>query len=341
VKAPTITPAGGSFTAATQVTIAAPLGTVEYQIGSGAWTAYTGAITVSETSSIKARATYGGKTETTAAAASFTVTYEAKLLSVKVDGLTKTISGTSTIDAMFALFATSAMVNATASDAGAKVSIGTGAATTTSATATVSASVDITVTNGTGASLATKVYKLNLSPSTETSGSFIDSRDSRTYKAVKIGTLWWMAENLKYTAGATIGGCSNGDPANCTKFGRNYTWTEAAAGVCPSGWHFSKYSEWRTLKSFVGGDSLAQIRLVAKSDGGTDDYGFGAVIGGSGIEADAVGGAVGWMGDYWTSQESGDEWAWSNRIYHGQTDPVMEMVQLKIQYYSVRCVQNY
>ena len=138
-------------------------------------------------------------------------------------------------------------------------------------------------------------------------GTLTDDRDGQTYKTVKIGEQWWMAENLnyRYIQQTYNGGekdsssyCYDNDPANCAKYGRLYLWSAAmdsagiipgntangcgyygefcnlgegkVRGVCPEGWHLPDTTERKTLFDAVGGDATAGIML--KSTEGWNDY---------------------------------------------------------------------
>jgi len=111
------------------------------------------------------------------------------------------------------------------------------------------------------------------------SGSTLtDTRDSKTYKTVKIGNQTWMAENLNYEAKDSK--CYENKPENCQKYGRLYD-GETAKKACPSGWHLPSKEEWEALETTAGGDIY---NLKAKSgwmeNNGTDKYGFSALPGG-------------------------------------------------------------
>ena len=122
-------------------------------------------------------------------------------------------------------------------------------------------------------------------------GSVKDERDGQTYKTVKIGSQWWMAENLNYaylqpTAEEDSSSfCYDNLPENCEKYGRLYLWSammdsagvfpentktkgcgrgvecdvsETVRGVCPKGWHVPDELEWWTLRDAVDAFSIVE-----------------------------------------------------------------------------------
>lgn len=130
-------------------------------------------------------------------------------------------------------------------------------------------------------------------PSCETCeySSLTDDRDGQTYRTVKIGSQWWMAENLNFdyqVNGVSYGSyCYADDPENCQKYGRLYTrgakgdsaslYGTGSRGICPKGWHVPDSIEFNTLFKYVG--EYAGTHLKAKtgweSNGeGEDTYGF-------------------------------------------------------------------
>ncbi len=71
-----------------------------------------------------------------------------------------------------------------------------------------------------------------------TYGSYVDSRDSNSYATVRLGTLEWFAENLRF--GST-----------CPLQHNLFTWYEATQGVCPEGWRLPSNADWKNLTDYV------------------------------------------------------------------------------------------
>ncbi len=160
--------------------------------------------------------------------------------------------------------------------------------------------------------------------SEKTYGEILDTRDGQVYKTIVIcdednkNCQTWMAQNLNYAPDpekvSSMGdyawsGCYENESANCSKYGRLYTWEvamdkagcgygnycenkyEGTQGVCPEGWHLPSVDEWDALFTAVGGFRTAGVKLksvegwsksFSASTTGTDVYGFSALPAGEG-----------------------------------------------------------
>jgi uncharacterized protein (TIGR02145 family) len=206
-------------------------------------------------------------------------------------------------------------------------------------------------------------------------GSFVDSRDGKTYKTVKLENQTWMAENLNYNADGTKcygeGGLvfdriKNDNiklspdeiQANCQKYGRLYNWSTAKS-ACPSGWHLPSDVEWQVLVDLAGGDEVAGNMLKAssgwddlkeKSGNGEDAFGFSALPGGTLNENDGNFYTVGLKGEWWSRTERSyhdfaSGWEMSSmgaRRYPGKPGlfSVLGSGKGKTALLSVRCIQD-
>ena len=180
-------------------------------------------------------------------------------------------------------------------------------------------------------------------------GTLTDDRDGQTYKTVKIGEQWWMAENLNYryiqqTAEEDSSSyCCNDDPANCAKYGRLYLWS-AAMVVCPEGWHLPDSTEWNALFDAIGGIETAETMLKStegwKNNGnGSDPYFFSALPAGY---RDSDGNFY-YEGDdayFWSSTEGNSNYAYSMNLYYDNDNSGLDD-DLKHFGFSVRCLMDY
>ena len=168
-----------------------------------------------------------------------------------------------------------------------------------------------------------------------------DSRDGQVYKTVKIGSQWWMAENLNYEADGSY--CYNESEDKCAKYGRLYKKT-AAETVCPNGWHLPQKSEFEVLITAVGGLSVAAKNLKSTSgwgnnENGVDSYGFSGLPAGEAI-FQGVGVEYGSEGvDAYFGVASGSDDA-LHYMYLYSND-VVGLSRIATMYaFSVRCVKD-
>ena len=198
---------------------------------------------------------------------------------------------------------------------------------------------------------------------------FLDSRDGQKYRAVKIGSQQWMAENLNFEVENSF--CYNGLEAYCDKYGRLYQWSTImdsaglfningkgcgykkdctpiypVQGICPVGWHVPTKDEFEELFSTVGGENIAGRLLKADGDwsdngAGSDAYSFTTL-------------PAGYFG--WSSKEEGNEaFFWSSTKgddncvgyicaysvnFSYNMDSVIVYTNFKSNLFSLRCINN-
>lgn len=198
-------------------------------------------------------------------------------------------------------------------------------------------------------------------------GSFVDSRDNKTYKTVKIGTQTWMAENLNYETANSY--CYNDNATNCTKYGRLYLWSAAmdsvgtwssngkgcgyvktcsptypVRGVCPSGWHLPESLEFRMLFAVVGGIDVAGSVLKSNagwngSGNGTDVYSFSALPAGLRDYDGIYRSTEGSYAIFWSSTEYSSNYAYYMRLDYDRDSADLN-IHTKDLGLSVRCLKD-
>ncbi len=189
--------------------------------------------------------------------------------------------------------------------------------------------------------------------------------DGYTYTSIVLGNgQEWMAENLRTTTYA------NGDPIpnvtdgaqwfNLTTgawvhynndnqyenpYGKLYNWYTVAdpRNVCPTGWHAPSQTDWESLMTYLGGDSIAGKKLKEAGNlhwnspnTGENTIGFNAIPGGI-----RNGGNFHWLGSdafFWSATSGiGNAFCfelaynsdWANTEFNNKADG-----------YSVRCLRD-
>jgi len=197
-------------------------------------------------------------------------------------------------------------------------------------------------------------------PVTQPTGeTFVDGRDGKTYRKVRIGTQTWMAENLNYDVpNNTTDVCYSNNNANCATYGRLYNWSTAMGGasssssspsrvqgVCPVGWHLPSDAEWTTLTSYVGSNAGTKLKSSTGWNSysgvpvGTDNYGFSALPGGYGNSSGNFNDA-GYNGYWWSATEYDASYAWSRYMYYNDGSVGRYNYGGKTGLFSVRCLQD-
>jgi uncharacterized protein (TIGR02145 family) len=196
---------------------------------------------------------------------------------------------------------------------------------------------------------------------------FTDPRNGKTYNTVLIGTQCWMVQNLNI--GTMIPGsseqtnhsaiekyCYDDDEANCNIYGGLYQWdnmrqwstTEGAQGICPTGWHIPTDGEWTTLTTFLGGEAIAGGKMkeagyahwAAPNTGATNSSGFTALAGGyrfyDGLFYGLNGGAY-----FWSSSQYDATHAWVRLLaYDLENVNRYSSTNTVTVGFSARCVQD-
>lgn len=188
-----------------------------------------------------------------------------------------------------------------------------------------------------------------------TYGSLYDERDGQTYKTVKIGEQWWMAENLRYVD-STQSVCYANNPDNCQIYGRLYD-RNGALNNCPEGWRLPSEQDWLDLRDFAKKNSTNKyigqlfradtLWNVSELGVGYDAFGFGALPAG-GYDED------GWWGVktnsiFWLSDSykigSLDCFVYTRIRYKLIDNSDIQIgkevcVQNPNSYFSVRCIKD-
>ncbi|NQT26196.1 fibrobacter succinogenes major paralogous domain-containing protein [candidate division KSB1 bacterium] len=197
--------------------------------------------------------------------------------------------------------------------------------------------------------------------------------DGNVYQTVKIGTQWWMAENLKvtkYRTGETIATnindadwaiinigayCVYGrDESNADTYGYLYNWAAVSdsRNLAPTGWHVPTDAELSTLSTYLGGDSVAGGKLKSTgtieastglwddpNTGATNETGFSALPGGYRSYAEGYFYSLGSRARFWSAYEYSSNYALYLTLRYLNSD-IYWNSSYKQYGFSVRCVKD-
>jgi uncharacterized protein (TIGR02145 family) len=187
--------------------------------------------------------------------------------------------------------------------------------------------------------------------------------EGKIYNTVQIGSQCWLKENLN--VGEMILGvdtakdnniiekyCYNNDTANCAVYGGLYQWneamqystTEGAGGICPSGWHIPTSVEFQVLFNTDGGDGNA-LKAIGQGDStelgdgrGTNTSGFSALL--SGFLYTGASNSLSSEAYFWSSTENS-----SKSVYGMYLSDYSNYINVKAYFtkefgFNVRCLKN-
>jgi uncharacterized protein (TIGR02145 family)/uncharacterized repeat protein (TIGR02543 family)/prepilin-type N-terminal cleavage/methylation domain-containing protein len=193
-----------------------------------------------------------------------------------------------------------------------------------------------------------------------------DTRDSKTYDTVSIGTQCWMKQNLN--VGTMVTGittqtdnssiekyCYLDNESNCNTYGGLYQWNEmmgystspGVQGICPTDWHIPTDTEYKTLvegqattgcESSTGWQcSPAGSRLSNLTLNHTNNSDFTALLAGY-RRADGSFSHLSANATLWSSLQSGTS-AWTRDLNSGYAT-VYRGTSGKAYGFSVRCLKD-
>ena len=233
---------------------------------------------------------------------------------------------------------------------------------TLTGTAGINLTLRWTITNDCGNS----TDDIIISFSFKCGNNLIDSRESKSYTTVQIGTQCWMAKNMNVgnridgTFSQTNNGsiekyCYNNDESYCNTYGGIYLWdemmqymaAEQTQGICPSGWHIPTDGEWSTLTTSLGGESIAGGKMKeigtthwnSSNTGATNSSGFSALPGGYRDYPNGAFGKIGDNGIWWSASDYGSGNKWCRRLSYSDAKAWQSPDYVK-RGFSVRCLRN-
>ncbi|MBN1790916.1 MAG: fibrobacter succinogenes major paralogous domain-containing protein [Bacteroidales bacterium] len=221
------------------------------------------------------------------------------------------------------------------------------------------------------------VFVLTGCSPTEVEPIVLKDIDGNTYKTVKIGNQFWMAENLRvthYRDGTPINHVTadsnwialsagaycayNNSEHNAETYGYLYNWyaVDDSRNIAPEGWHVPTEEEWMQLETHLGmpeselddkyrgideGGKMKEADTThwhSPNTGATNESGFSALPGGY-RHGYFTFSALGYCASFWSSSASNNYHAWSRHLIY--YDSYITRIDYDKKYgHSVRCIQD-
>lgn len=196
---------------------------------------------------------------------------------------------------------------------------------------------------------ANAIYSLTLEP------DLITDIDQNKYGIVKIGTQYWMRENLKvehYRDGSPAEThYYNNSIANKNLLGGLYTWNTVTnpSKLAPKGWHVPTHDELKALSVYASGTSTAPyynagmklkaVRMWYITTNNSNITGFEALPGGRRLDNGSFS-EINLYGQWWSTTEYNATYGKRVYIDYGNTGVWVEANILKTFAESVRCLRD-
>jgi uncharacterized protein (TIGR02145 family) len=192
--------------------------------------------------------------------------------------------------------------------------------------------------------------------------------DGNVYHTVKIGSQWWMVENLKtsrfrdgsaiteiqdktkrrnaYKSEKAAWSYYDNNAQNNPTYGKLYNWYGVAdpRSLCPLGWHVPSDEEFQLLVDYLGGPDMAGGKMKAQTlwhrpnSGADNSSGFTALPAGFRY-LDGPFYPLGHDGAFWSSTAYYPDNAWYRYLVYNSSC-VYRSFNHKVGGLSVRCVRD-
>jgi uncharacterized protein (TIGR02145 family) len=192
--------------------------------------------------------------------------------------------------------------------------------------------------------------------------------DGNAYPVTKIGSLYWMTENLRTTKNNDKKALNlintqtgqpgwsglqnyseafcfyNDNPNNGTLLGALYTYNAATSGITPTGWRLPSQAEYNEMVVYLGGNSVAGGKLktsgtnswTTPNNGATNETGFNALA--SGFRTTTGFSEPGSSAAFWTSDKVDAGSCYSTLLEYNKASVNISKANVKQNGLSIRCV---